>query len=57
MLRMRVTSDSQVAIANTQTPQYQMPTPASQNRPNKTRVHAKKARHLVGAAGYEALMR
>ncbi len=34
MLRMRVTSDSQVAIATTQTPQYQMPAPASQNSAN-----------------------
>ncbi len=31
---MRVTSGSQVAIANTQTPKYQMPAPASQNRTN-----------------------
>src|SRR3954449_858789 len=36
MLRTRVTSGSQVAIANTQTPQNQMPAPASQNRPNST---------------------
>src|SRR4051794_947727 len=36
MLRTRVTSGSQLAIANTQTPQNQMPAPASQNRPNST---------------------
>src|ERR1700676_2110752 len=34
MLRIRVTSGSQLAIANTQTPKYQMPAPASQNRAN-----------------------
>ena len=57
MLRIRVTSGSQVAIATTHTAQYQMPAPASQNRPNITRIHGKKARHLVGAAGDEAFMR
>src|SRR6202521_4201453 len=42
MLRMRVTSDSQVAIAITQTPQYQMPAPNSQNRQNMTAFTARK---------------
>jgi hypothetical protein len=36
MLRIRVTSGNQVAIANTQTAQYQMPTPTNQNNPNST---------------------
>src|SRR5450631_470127 len=42
MLRMRVTSGSQVAIANTQTPQYQMPAPAAQNKPNITAFRQRK---------------
>src|SRR6202790_4854489 len=36
MLRIRVTSGSQVAIASAQTPKYQLPAPASQNRTNRT---------------------
>ena len=56
MLRMRVTSGSQVAIANTQTPQYQMPAPASQNSPNSNGIQPEEARHLVGAGRDEALM-
>ena len=36
MLRMRVTSDSQVAIATSQTPKYQMPAPQSQNSTNSS---------------------
>src|ERR1700692_504461 len=42
MLRMRGTSGSYVAIANTHTPQYQMPAPASQNRPNIKAFTARK---------------
>ena len=36
MLRIRVTSGSQVAIPTTHTAQYQMPAPASQNSANIT---------------------
>src|ERR1700676_1082205 len=42
MLRMRVTSGSQVAIANTQTPKYQIPAPASQNSTNIKAFTARK---------------
>ena len=39
---MRVTSGSQVAIAITQTAQYQMPAPASQNSPNNSALRQRK---------------
>ncbi len=42
MLRMRVTSGSHVAIATTQTPQYQTPAPASQNSANSSALTPRK---------------
>src|SRR5258707_15282159 len=48
MLRTRVTSGSQVAIANTHTPQYQMPAPANQNRPNR-RAFTQRNRAILSA--------